>query len=91
MHICGCFKGPDKGAVASGIYRNIICACFMEYTPGIVRNFVEALVSANGGYPDKVNIRVPHSQQDSNSIIVPRVAVKYDPLCHFCLLLRCQP
>ena len=90
MHICGCFKRPDKGTVASGIYRDIIRACFMEHAPGIVRDFVEALVAANGSYPDKVNIRVPYSQQDSNSIIVPRVAVKYDPFCQLCLPLRCQ-
>lgn len=83
----GDFLLAYDGPIAAGMYRDISGMRLLQHGARIVGDLVEALVAANRGDADQIDVRIADSQQNGDGIVVAGIAVQNDFLCHEFLLI----
>ncbi len=84
MNVGGHFRVAYQGPGATGIHWHIGDTGNGAHHPGVSGHLLQGLIAANRRDSEDVNAGITQGQEDSNGIIVARVAVKDDSLygCH---------
>ena len=84
VNIGGHFRVTYQGPGATGIHWHIGDTGNGAHHPGVSGHLLQGLIAANRCDSQHLNAGIPQGQEDSNGIIVARVAIKNDSLygCH---------
>ncbi len=78
MDVRGILQRTDQRPATSGVHRNLRGMRLFQHGARIVGDLVEALIAADGGDANHIDVRIADRQQQRDRIIMPGIAIQND-------------